>query len=69
MFKERWRTRRIRELEKQVADLQAEVEARDRRIEVLQAEIDAYAEFIAMYRELVQKETYVFAERQAKHEQ
>jgi hypothetical protein len=60
--------RRKSRLERRVADLEAEVQARDRVIRVLEAERDALAGVIARDRERVKAETAVYARKVAEME-
>jgi len=53
---------------RRVMHLEAEVEARDRTIRVLQAEIDALAAVVARDRLRVQSETADYARRKAESE-
>jgi cell division protein FtsB len=57
-------SRKVQKLLNRVADLEAEIEARDRQIRVLEAERDSMAAVIARDRERVRAETAVFAREQ-----
>lgn len=71
-FLKRWANRSLERansrLEKQVADLQATVEARDRTIQVLEAERDALAGVIARDRMRVASESAIHARTKAEAE-
>jgi hypothetical protein len=55
-------------LEKQLLDLQANCDAKDRVIRVLEAQADALAEVIARDRERVLSETAAYARKRAESE-
>ena len=63
-----WNQRKTRRLEKQVLDLQAEIDARDRIVKVFEAERDAMAAVIARDRERVKAESAGFAQLRAERE-
>jgi len=54
-------SRKVQQLEKRVLELNAEIEARDRTIRILEAERDAMAAVIARDRERVKSETAAYA--------
>ena len=61
-------TRRIQQLERRVAELEADVEARDRQIRILEVERDALAAVVARDRERIKAETAALARRTAEAE-
>lgn len=68
----RWASESLRaaavQLEKRVADLEAEVEARDRLVKVIEAERDAMAAVIARDRERIRAEGASYARQRAEAE-
>ena len=68
MFQKQQPTRRIQQLLRQVADLQAELEARDRTIRVQAVEIENLAAVVARDRERIKAEAATFARQRAELE-
>jgi len=67
-FMFRSESQKQRKLQKQVADLEATVEARDRIIRILEAERDSLAACVARDRARVQAEGASYSRQQAEHE-
>lgn len=59
---------RVKRLEKQVLDLAAKLDAKDRIIQTMQAEIDSMAGVIARDRQRVAAECAAYARQRAEHE-
>ncbi len=60
--------KQVSQLEKELADLQATIESKDRRIGILESEIEGLAEVLARDRARVAAEMAAYARRQAEAE-
>ena len=61
-------TQKVKRLEKRLLDLQSQIDAKDRQIEVLQAEVETLALVIARDRARVQAEMAGYVRQRAEHE-